>query len=104
MNKSNTIAVIGLGYVGLPLAFEFSKFFNVIGFDINKKRIKELNNGKDFTGELSNTTLKNLEASKPEGMQHFQISRLENLRKYTIFKSRGSKTYGNRHKSTRSET
>ena len=37
------LAIIGLGYVGLPLALEFSKKKNVIGFDINKKRIKDLN-------------------------------------------------------------
>ena len=36
------IAIIGLGYVGLPLAIEFGKIFETIGFDINKSRIKEL--------------------------------------------------------------
>ena len=39
------IAVIGLGYVGLPLAVAFSKKFQVLGFDINSKRIKELKAG-----------------------------------------------------------
>tara|TARA_B100000927_G_C16473782_1_gene472570 strand:- start:4401 stop:5672 length:1272 start_codon:yes stop_codon:yes gene_type:complete len=48
------IAVIGLGYVGLPLAVEFSKKKEVIGFDVNKKRIAELKEGFDKTGELSN--------------------------------------------------
>ena len=38
----NHIAIIGLGYVGLPLAVEFSKKYKVIGFDINRGRIKEL--------------------------------------------------------------
>lgn len=47
------IAVIGLGYVGLPLAVEFGKKFDVIGFDINEFRIKELQNGKDSTLEVS---------------------------------------------------
>ena len=37
------IAIIGLGYVGLPLALEFAKKKSIIGFDINKKRIRELN-------------------------------------------------------------
>ncbi len=46
------ISVIGLGYVGLPLAVEFSKYFPVIGFDINSKRIKELHNGHDSTLEV----------------------------------------------------
>jgi len=45
------IAVIGQGYVGLPLAIEFSKHFPVLGFDINKERVEELNSGKDRTLE-----------------------------------------------------
>lgn len=45
------IAIIGLGYVGLPLAIEFGKKYKVLGFDINKDRIKELNSGKDRTNE-----------------------------------------------------
>jgi len=51
------IAVIGLGYVGLPLAVEFSKHFPVIGFDINEQRIKDLSNGIDNTLELSEAEL-----------------------------------------------
>lgn len=47
------IAVIGLGYVGLPLAVEFSKKFNVIGFDNNKIRIEELEQGIDLTLEVN---------------------------------------------------
>ena len=42
MNDSKKIAIIGLGYVGLPLAVEFGKKFMTLGFDINLKRIKEL--------------------------------------------------------------
>jgi len=45
------IAVIGLGYVGLPLAIEFGKHYNVVGFDINSSRIAELKAGKDHTQE-----------------------------------------------------
>ena len=45
------IAVIGLGYVGLPLAIEFSKKYKVLGFDINKARVDELKQGKDHTLE-----------------------------------------------------
>ncbi|MBT5078796.1 MAG: nucleotide sugar dehydrogenase [Candidatus Marinimicrobia bacterium] len=48
----NKIAVIGLGYVGLPLAVEFGKKIETVGFDINLKRIKELNNKFDCTGEI----------------------------------------------------
>lgn len=47
------IAVIGLGYVGLPLAVEFGKKVPVIGFDIDKKRIEELQSGQDHTLEVS---------------------------------------------------
>ena len=46
------LAVVGLGYVGLPLAVEFSKHFNVIGYDIDKKRILELKREEDRTGEI----------------------------------------------------
>lgn len=51
------IAVIGLGYVGLPLARLFSTKYETIGFDINKSRVDELNNGNDSTQEVSNELL-----------------------------------------------
>ncbi len=61
MNENNVkIAVIGLGYVGLPLAVEFSKHFSVIGYDLNRNRIKELKKGFDKTKELSKDKLKNI--------------------------------------------
>lgn len=57
-NKENIeIAVIGLGYVGLPLAVEFSKKFSVIGFDLNSNRIRDLKNGLDLTNEVASSTL-----------------------------------------------
>ena len=49
--KDKKIAVIGLGYVGLPLAIEFGKKYKVLGFDINKDRIYELTSGRDRTNE-----------------------------------------------------
>jgi len=52
------IAVIGLGYVGLPLAHAFSEKYPVVGLDINQERIDELNNGFDRTLELSSTQVK----------------------------------------------
>ena len=52
------IAVIGLGYVGLPLAHAFSEKYKVVGFDIDKERIKELNNAYDRTLELNETQMK----------------------------------------------
>ena len=57
MNYNHQIAVIGLGYVGLPLALEFSKKYQVLGFDINKERVNELNNGVDRTMEADSNEL-----------------------------------------------
>lgn len=51
------IAVIGLGYVGLPLAVEFGKYRSVVGFDINTKRIADLTSGTDHTLEVSDEEL-----------------------------------------------
>lgn len=52
------IAIIGLGYVGLPLAVEFGKQLPVVGFDIQQKRIQELQSGQDHTLEVSSEELK----------------------------------------------
>ncbi|MDN3667160.1 nucleotide sugar dehydrogenase [Algibacter miyuki] len=56
--KKDKIAVIGLGYVGLPLARLFATKFNVVGFDINEKRINELAQGHDATLEVEESVLK----------------------------------------------
>jgi UDP-N-acetyl-D-glucosamine/UDP-N-acetyl-D-galactosamine dehydrogenase len=58
MMKNKKIALIGLGYVGLPLAVEFGKKREVVGFDINKNRISELKNGVDSTLEATTEELK----------------------------------------------
>lgn len=61
MNIENPrLAVIGLGYVGLPLAVEFAKKYFVIGFDINETRINNLYDGKDDTGEIDSNELVNV--------------------------------------------
>jgi UDP-N-acetyl-D-galactosamine dehydrogenase len=60
------IAIIGLGYVGLPLAVEFAKKFPVVGFDIHATRVKELNEGLDRTLEVSNDNLKSVIATLAE--------------------------------------
>ena len=52
------ISVLGLGYVGLPVAAAFGKINQVIGFDINPRRIEELSKGKDSNGEIESTDLK----------------------------------------------
>ncbi len=51
MNTERKIAVIGLGYVGLPLAIEYGKKYRVVGFDVNKARVEELERGEDHTLE-----------------------------------------------------
>lgn len=59
MDKKNKIAIIGMGYVGLPLAIAFSKHFRVIGFDINLDRINDLNNSLDINGDVKFVNNKN---------------------------------------------
>ena len=56
--KNLRLAVIGLGYVGLPLAVEFAKKRKVVGYDVNDKRINELNSGYDKTLEINNGRFK----------------------------------------------
>ena len=46
------LALVGLGYVGMPIAVEFAKHIQVIGFDINEKRINEYREGVDSTNEV----------------------------------------------------
>ena len=79
MNLDNTtIALIGLGYVGLPLAVEFGKHRPVIGFDINQARVAELQGGKDHTLECSPEQLK--------AAEHLRFSsQLDDLRDCGIF-------------------
>tara|TARA_Y100001968_G_C19352508_1_gene715425 strand:- start:9 stop:1304 length:1296 start_codon:yes stop_codon:yes gene_type:complete len=66
MNKNGEekIAIIGIGYVGLPLAVEFSKKYKVVGFDLDKKRVEELISGYDRTNEISKEDLLNAEKLK----------------------------------------
>jgi len=59
MMKSYKIAIIGQGYVGLPLALEFCSHYPVLGFDINAERVGQLNNGNDITLEAEVNKLKN---------------------------------------------
>ena len=59
VNKEEKIALVGLGYVGMPIAVEFAKHVNVIGFDINKAKIEAYRNGFDPTLEVGNEAIKN---------------------------------------------
>lgn len=85
MNEKK-IAVIGLGYVGLPLAIEFSKKYDVLGFDINENRVAELRNGEDHTLEADidamKASMKNKEAN---GIGLSFSANLEDLKTYSIY-------------------
>jgi UDP-N-acetyl-D-glucosamine/UDP-N-acetyl-D-galactosamine dehydrogenase len=72
------IAVIGLGYVGLPLAVEFGKKMDIVGYDINKSRISELQSGKDSTLEVSDNELK-------EAVKLVYADSAENMRDCNIY-------------------
>ena len=65
MNTSHKIAVIGLGYVGLPLARLFATKYPVVGFDINQNRITELNHGTDSTLEVRRIVTSSFGKRKP---------------------------------------
>ena len=58
MNSQNVIGIVGLGYVGLPIALAFSKKNSTIAFDINLKRIKELKNQSDSNKEFTKNDFK----------------------------------------------
>lgn len=62
------IAVIGLGYVGLPLAVEFAKQYSVVGFDINEARVNELKQGHDHTLEIDDGLLKSVIVDEGVGL------------------------------------
>ena len=72
------IAIIGLGYVGLPLAIEFGKKHNVVGLDINKVRVQELLNGED-------TTLETTKREREEAKYLTYTSKLEDIADCNIF-------------------
>jgi UDP-N-acetyl-D-glucosamine/UDP-N-acetyl-D-galactosamine dehydrogenase len=59
-NKQPKIAIIGLGYVGLPLAVAFAEKYAVVGYDINEKRVSELKAGKDHTLEIEDNHLRSV--------------------------------------------
>jgi len=59
INREEKIALVGLGYVGMPIAVEFSKYVNVIGFDINKAKVDAYKNGIDPTQEVGDEAIRN---------------------------------------------
>ncbi|VBB43093.1 Vi polysaccharide biosynthesis protein VipA/TviB [uncultured Paludibacter sp.] len=85
--KEKKIAIIGLGYVGLPLAIEFSKKYDVIGFDINKIRVDELNKGEDHTLEADVEAMRTSIQKKKESANiglNFSYE-LNDLKEYNIY-------------------
>lgn len=79
MMLQEKIAIIGLGYVGLPLAHAFAEKYEVVGFDINQSRIDELNDGHDRTLELSSEQL-----SEVKGAMSFSMN-LEDIAECNIY-------------------
>ena len=75
-----TIGIIGLGYVGLPLAIEFSKKYKTYGFDISNKRVDELNKGIDSTNEAD---LKELTRQLNQGLEI--VSTIDSIKDCNVF-------------------
>ena len=79
INQYYKIAVVGLGYVGLPLLIEFSKKYTTLGFDTIKNRVKELNGGIERTREISNSILEErlqdglIITDNPESLAKFNV-------------------------------
>tara|TARA_A100000164_G_scaffold80947_1_gene68632 strand:+ start:606 stop:1895 length:1290 start_codon:yes stop_codon:yes gene_type:complete len=80
MNQKIKISIIGLGYVGLPLAIEFSKYFKVVGFDLSEKRVKELKRGIDINKETEKDDL----TSSPNLFFSFHTDDIEDSNIYIV--------------------
>jgi UDP-N-acetyl-D-galactosamine dehydrogenase len=80
------ITIIGLGYVGLPLAVEFAKKYPTVGFDINRSRVGELNSGHDSTLEVEDKDLKGVLAdSQPVDKGLFLTTSLDDIKDSNIY-------------------
>ena len=83
-----TIAIIGLGYVGLPLARLFATKYPVVGYDINEQRISELNQGNDSTLEVENSVLKSVLKDTPDSTNGlyftFNIEDIKHCKYYIV--------------------
>ena len=78
MKENLIIGVVGLGYVGTPLALSLGRFFKVVGFDLNKKRISQLKNKKDITNETSLSAFK-------KSKKIFFTSEIKDLKSCNVF-------------------
>lgn len=79
------IAVIGLGYVGLPLAVAFAKKYSVVGFDINAERIASIRSGIDHTLEIDEQELTSVNRSGTKGAGLYSTSQLDDLAECNVF-------------------
>ena len=78
MKDNKKICVVGLGYVGLPLAVEFGKYYETLGYDIDESRIKELKDYEDRTMEVSSEEIQQSTSLK-------LTSKKETLSKYNVY-------------------
>lgn len=88
MKKFNTnpkIAIIGLGYVGLPLAVAFAEKYEVVGFDINEQRVVELNQGKDHTLEVEDELLQSVLSKSKSNKGLFVSTQIADIDDCTVF-------------------
>ena len=89
MSNNKTIAIIGLGYVGLPLAVEFAKKYHVIGYDIDKNRVNKLAEGIDLTLEVDSDSLQQVlisnsaDDNRPPGL--FCTTHLEDIKAANVY-------------------
>ena len=83
--SSFCVSVIGLGYVGLPLAVEFGKYLPVVGFDINKARISDLRQGIDHTLEIEKELLDQVQVDKPSEKGIYFSTNTEDIAKCNIY-------------------
>jgi UDP-N-acetyl-D-galactosamine dehydrogenase len=83
--SQDKIAIIGLGYVGLPLAVAFAEKFNVVGFDIDQNRVEELNSGHDHTLEVEEELLGKVLNTTGSQQGLFNTSRLEDIEDCNIY-------------------
>ncbi|WP_075602786.1 nucleotide sugar dehydrogenase [Saccharicrinis aurantiacus] len=82
---NNKIAIIGLGYVGLPLAVEFGKKNQTIGFDINQERVNDLQKGHDHTLEVEDKDLKSVLNTQSENYGLSFTCNIDDLKGYNIY-------------------
>ena len=85
MKKNDKIAIIGLGYVGLPLAVEFAKKYKVLGYDIDLSRTNELARGNDETLEVTSDDLNSVIQKSPSDIGLSISSNFEDLKDYNIY-------------------